>query len=126
MDVGSSGVGSRVQPSTRNAEDVVQHLVNASFDVVFEESGEAGMFSSDDLDHPFEQQAESRVKLDESNTSLNGKHVGGGGCTVLGCTTTAKVRGLCHKHGGQYQERVRASRLHHKRTSTWSLLQASE
>jgi hypothetical protein len=54
LEVGSSGVGS-VQTGTRKAGEVVQHLVNASFDVVFEESGEAGMFLSDDhhLQQPF-------------------------------------------------------------------------
>ena len=111
------------QPSTRNTGDVEQHLVNASFDVMFEESGEAGMFSSDD--HQFQQQADkTRARLDESPKTLCGthggkgtytvldcttaarsqgslpEHEGKGMCTLPGCTTNAKARGLCCKHGG--------------------------
>ena len=127
MEVGSSGVGSRVRTSTRNAGEVVQHLVSASFDVVFEESGEAGMFSSDD--DRFEQRAATLVKSNESHSSRSGKEKaedggeglrtvldcvtipqahglcskrgGKGVCTIAGCTTNAQARGLCFKHGGR-------------------------
>ena len=125
MEVGSSGVGSRVRTSTRNAGEVVQHLVSASFDVVFEESGEAGMFSSDD--DRFEQRAATLVKSNESRSSRSGKEKaedrgeglrtvldcvtipqahglrskrgGKGLCTIAGCTSNARGRGLCFKHG---------------------------
>ena len=78
----------------------MQHLVNASFDVVFEESAEARMFSSED--HRFQQQAETLVELDEVQVhSLRGNvnHKGNGMSTVLDCTTAAQARSLCTKHG---------------------------
>ena len=74
----------------------MQHLVSASFDVVFEESGEAGMFSSDD--DRFEQQAATLVKSNESHSSRNGKEKakdgGEGLCTVLDCVANTQAHGL--------------------------------
>ena len=98
MEVGSSGVCSRVRARTRNAGEVVQHLISASFDVVFEESTKAGMFSSDD--HRFQQDAGTHVKLDESHSSRRGKHGGKGVCTALVFATRAQTDSLCRKHGG--------------------------
>ena len=86
MEVGSSGVGSRVRTSTWNAGEVVQHLVSASFDVVFEESGDAGMFLSTE-----DAAGTAPMNLGErkSHSSLCGKHGGKGVYTVLDCPTSA-------------------------------------
>ena len=92
VQVGSSGVGSRVRTSTRNAGDVVQHLVSASFDVLFEESGDAGMFLSTE-----DAAGTAPMKLGErkSHSSLCGKHGDKGLCTVLDCAARARADGLC-------------------------------
>jgi hypothetical protein len=94
----SGGVGVELR-------DVVQHRVTASFDVVFEESGDAGMFSSDD--HRVQQQA--AANLDERHSCL--KHGGNGICTVSGYTANAQARGLCAKHEGKGMCTVTRARL---------------
>jgi hypothetical protein len=74
--------GSHVLISAPKAGEVVQHLVTASFDVLFEESDEPH-----DL----------RV-----NQGGKGEHDGNskGVCGHLGCTTSAHACGLCTQHGG--------------------------
>ena len=116
---------------TPKAGEGAQHLVTASFEVVFEESDKSYHESdeSQTVRHEGTGEHESNPNracehpdfaTSAQAPGLGVKH-GGNSKGVCGNAAKAQARGLHGKHGGWYTECVQKSMLHHQSTRARSL-----